>query len=345
MTPTFEEAFAAHQAGDFVAAERGYLALRHLKNALHNLGLVYEATGHLEAAEEVFRDVLADYPDYAPSRFALAKIHLAGRRYAQGWPLYEARRETSELANPRAGYPEWLGEPLAGKRLVVVVEQGLGDQLMFARWAPVLAGLADQVTVACDPRTMARLYERCGFATFSRWRSDHALPAADYWVFAGSIPWRLDCAAPVEAAYIPPPASARPAPQGPPQGIGIMAGGNPANPIDRWRSLSGADARGLLALGRDLSPAATGARDMLETAQIIDGLDLVISVETSVAHLALSMGKPCWVLLPRIAMDWRWNDGVRSDWYPQARLFRQAKAGTWADVLGELRQALRAPLR
>jgi ADP-heptose:LPS heptosyltransferase len=120
----------------------------------------------------------------------------------------------------------------------------------------------------------------------------------------------------------------------------VVTRGNPDHPKDATRSLWGQDAERLLTLGRDLAPPATGARDFYETAQIVAGLDLVVTVDTSVAHLAGAMGKECWVLLPRLAMDWRWNDGERSDWYPKMRLWRQPPEGGWGSVLDEVETAL-----
>jgi hypothetical protein len=121
----------------------------------------------------------------------------------------------------------------------------------------------------------------------------------------------------------------------------VVARGSPAHVYDRRRSLPPPAATRLLSLGRDLLPEATGAFDLLETAEIVAGLDLVIAVYTSVVHLAGAMDKPCWVLLPRVGLDFRWNDGVASDWYPQLRLFRQREAGDWDAVLDEVSAALR----
>lgn len=248
----------------------------------------------------------------ARARYQQAFRLLAARRYAEAWPLYEARRETFGLPDPIAGYPEWTGQPLPGKHLMLVIEQGLGDQIMFARWVPMLEAMGVKVTIACDPRTSARLFERCGFGTAPWWKRSQPLRDADYWCFLGSIPHRLGNVGPCEAVYIPC------VPGG--SGTGVMAQGNPAYIYDETRSLAPDEAAKLLKSGTNLAQSATGARDLLETAQIIEGLAHIISVDTSIAHLALSMGKPTTVLLPTSKLDWRWNDGVRSDWYPQARL-------------------------
>jgi tetratricopeptide (TPR) repeat protein len=152
----FRQALAAHAAGDFGGAERRYRALGRLKStkALHNLGTLYADTGRGDAAEAVFREALAIDPGFSPSRHSLGMLLLATGRYADGWPLYEARLEIPELNAPPLdlGCPRWAGEPLAGKRLLVVGEQGFGDQIMFARFFTRLAEANVRATYICSPR-------------------------------------------------------------------------------------------------------------------------------------------------------------------------------------------------
>jgi hypothetical protein len=337
MGITFEAAAAAHLAGDFETAERGYLGFPASRNALYNLARLYRETGRLEAAEQAFGLIVAQHPGFALAQRGLAMTLLAQRRYAEAWPHYEARREVLGLLPPAAGYPEWQGEPLAGRRIVVLAEQGFGDQLMFARYLPLLRARGGEVEVACDPRRLARLFEAAGYATQPYVAPDQPLRAADYWIHACSLPLRLGVAAPPAAEWLRMGGSQD---VGMGAGTGVVAHGNPEHQNDANRSLPPDLAAELTALGRDLAPAATGARDFLETAQIVAGLERVIAVDTAVAHLAAALGKPCWVLLPRIGLDWRWNDGARSDWYPQARLFRQPTPGDWGGVLADVRATL-----
>jgi hypothetical protein len=337
LSITFEEAAAAHRAGDFETAERGYLANLSTRNAMFNLGLLYREHSRFDEAEQAFRLIHEQYPDYAPAARALGVCRLSLRRYAEAWPLYEWRGLVSPTPPPATDLPEWREGDPAGRRIVCVAEQGLGDQLMFGRYLAILRERGAEPVVACDPQTIARVFECGGFETTPYLRAGAALAArtGEAWVFLNSLPARLGLSAPPAPAYL---AGAVAMTSG--GGIGVMTAGNPAHYNDANRSLPPDAATALRMLGRDLAPAATGARDLLETAEIVAGLDLVVTVDTAIAHLAGAMGKPCWVLLPWLGLDWRWNDGQRSDWYPQARLFRCGPARAWTAAVAQAREAL-----
>ena len=335
----FKRANAAMTAGRWAEAERAYRGLTRLKPswANHNLGVLLTATGRLAEAELAYRAALAAEPGLADSEHSLAMLLLALGRYAEGWPLYEARRRIGGLniPAPRLPYPEWRGEDLTGKRLLVVKEQGLGDQIMLARFVPELERRGAQVAYLCDP-SLERLLRANGIDARGL-PAGSSYPSADYWVLAYSVPLRLGLT--LETVTGQPYLAAQPwAAAG---GVGVKVRGSPTHRNDRNRSLSPAAARQLEALGSDLDPAATGAADFQETAQIIAGLDLVVTVDTSVAHLAGAMGKPVWILLSAVETDWRWlRDRSDSPWYASARLFRQTTIGQWGDVLEAVKQAL-----
>jgi tetratricopeptide (TPR) repeat protein len=331
---TFQEAVAAHRAGDLAAAEAGYRAALPKRNAFHNLASLLAETGRAAEAEPLLRAILRQFPDDAPARHSLGMILLADGRFEEGWRLYEGRRWTpqSNTIDPASLWPdlppEWDGGDLGGGRLLVVGEQGFGDQLMFGRYLAQLP----QRGVTLAPLLSPELLPLFPGAEVPRRRR----PQADSWVLIGSLPYRLGLSGPP-----PPPAALAASAWSGGGGIGVVTSGRPSHTNDRNRSLDAGAAAALRALGRDLSPAATGAKDFGDTAEIIAGLDLVITVDTSVAHLAGSLGAPVWILLPAIGVDWRWmHDRSDSPWYPSARLFRQRTPGDWTAVLDDLRKAL-----
>lgn len=340
----FKQANAAQRAGNWAEAERRYRALTRLKPlwAYHNLGVVYQTTGRFKEAETAFRTALRADPASAATRHSLAMLALGAGDYPEGWPLFEARRGVPELRipKPNAPYPEWQGEDLSGKHLVVVKEQGLGDQIMLARFIPLLAARGARVTLICDSR-LARLFAGLGAEILGADQA-FAMPSADYWVLAFSLPLRLGIT--LETLPNQPYLSASPG--GSAGGIGVVTRGSATHVNDRNRTPGPDIAARLLALGRSLAPEDTGAKDFQDTAEIIAGLDLVISVDTSVVHLAGAMGKPVWVLLTAADTDWRWLRG-RSDspWYPSVRLFRQPVPGKWSPVMRDIEAELAATPR
>ncbi|MFL5296288.1 MAG: tetratricopeptide repeat protein [Phenylobacterium sp.] len=330
----FKQANAATEAGRWADAERDYKALIRLKPAwaFHNLGVIYSRTGRFAEAEDAYRAALRTEPTLAASRHSLAMLLLGAGRYAEGWELYEARRLVPGLniATPRLPFPEWRGESLAGKRLLVIREQGLGDQIQFARFLPQLVSAGAEVVYLCDP-PVATLFGGLGVSTVAA-QPGGSYPAADYWVFICSLPLRLGVT--LEGLSGEPYLSAEPAGPG---GIGVKARGGAAHVNDRHRSLPPELARRLEPMGQSLDPEATGARHFADTASLIAGMSLVISVDTAVAHLAGAMGTPTWILLSRLETDWRWlRDRSDSPWYNSVRLFRQPALGEWGPVLDQV---------
>lgn len=335
MDDPWNEANLARVAGDLETAATIYLDALPLKPvpARHHLGVVLSALGRTDEAEHYYREALSLGPHYTVAEHSLALLLLSVGRYGEGWNAYESRRRIPELQTPSPALPcpEWMGEPLAGKRILVFGEQGFGDQIMFARFLAPLRALGAEVAYICAPSLQRLIPGAISVA------AGDALPQAHYWTLAATLPLRLS----VDLANLPPPVDLGiPTSEG--GGVGVVAAGSPAHGHDALRSLHGADAQALRALGQDLSVEATGAADFLDTAQRIAGLDLVISVDTATAHLAASLGKRTWILLQSRYTDWRWGRvGVSSAWYPSARLYRQAGEG-WDSTLDAIRGDLAA---
>jgi hypothetical protein len=267
-------------------------------------------------------------------------------RWAQGWPLLESRvRLSPDLIPPGpATYPEWRGEPLEGRSILVWIEQGLGDQIMFGRFARDLkARGAGKVTLVCRPPVAPVLATIDGVDAVIPVAvgGSAPIPRHQLWTRYFSLPWRLGVT--VETLSGAPYVRA-PNPRPPRPGFGLVWRTSATGKLAKAKALPEADARRLADLGAvSLHPEDTGARDLGETADIIAGLDLVVTVDTAVAHLAGAMGKPTWILLHRPA-DWRWLGENRDDspWYASARLFRQRKAGDWTPVISEVVERLGA---
>jgi len=285
--------------------------------------------GHYAEAEAVLRAGLTVHPGHSILSYALGILLLARGAEDEGWWLYEHRRVMpSGPRTPQFSFPEWRGEPVA--TLLVLPEQGLGDQIMFARFIPPLVARGIRVTLLAPP-LLVPLFAGLG-AEVRPVDGAVAVTPCDAWCFIGSLPrWIVPRPS---APYLPG--------GGPGAGIGLMLRGNPNYAGDRVRSLPEATAQDLLRLGRSLHPDHTGARDFQATAEIIAGLALVVAVDTAVAHLAGAMGKPTWVLLPHES-DWRWGRTRRdSTLYPSARLFRQPAPGDWDSVVAEVRREVAA---
>jgi tetratricopeptide (TPR) repeat protein len=337
----------------FAEAERWLrLALENRPNLpeLHRLiGNLHQEQGRVDLAERDYRAGLALKPDDDGLRLALGGLLLSLGRFAEGWPLMEARIALHPSVVPpiQVSFPEWLGEPLAGRSILVWYEQGLGDQIQFARFAPALQAMGAEVTLVAPPE-LAALFAGLGVTVVEQGAPPAALPSPDHWTLPLSIPGRLG----TTLATLPQP----PYLAAPPDRRAGWAGHAPKGTVGvawRGRSTHGNDAHRSLASLETLAPlAAAGATlldlsdpvgDFADLAAVVEGLDLVVSVDTALAHLAGALGKPCWVLLPWFRTDWRWlAEGEASPWYPSIRLFRQPALGDWASPIAALADAYAA---
>lgn len=299
----------------------------------------------------------------AQARFGEGLARLALGDWERGWPAYEARLDTPAFAAARRPFPpgarRWRGEALAGRRLVLTAEQGLGDVLQFARYAPLARARGAWVALQA-PSALARLLAPLADQVLA---PDAPPPPADFVCPLPSLPGvfatRPESVPPAPYLAAPPEREAAwHARLGPPRGLrlGLAWAGNPAHGWDTLRSLPEAALAPLLALpgveAHALQPDARPAdpriaahpdlADFADTAGLMTQMHAVIAVDTAVAHLAGALGRPGFLLLGH-APDFRWMLG-RTDtpWYPSLHLARQPAPGDWATPLAEVAAALRA---
>lgn len=299
------------------------------------------ATNDLSTAETALRHAHVISPENPLIRAALGATLLKTGRINEGYPLFDAWREIPERAARRAPalpVPRWRGQPVEGKRILIWSEDGFGDQIMWARYAKALQENGADVVWLC-PRVLADLFEGMGITV---WPDDESaeLQSFAFYCPSSALPLGFDLSLPriSGAPYLP-----APTPTATGARIGVMTNANPNNSQGAARSLLPEAASRLLSLPRaiHLAPEATGARTFRDTAAIIAGLDLVVTVDTSIAHLAGALGKLTWVLLPHVG-DWRWfTEGNESPWYSSVRLFRQERDGEWTPVIERIADTLR----
>lgn len=352
--------------GNLAAAADLYRCARRQPNPsldlLNNLGGVLNLQGDPEGVAILQQNVL-DHPDYAEAHFSLATALLLEGRYREGWAEYEWRRKVERLrSNCRLStLPDWRGEPLAnplgGRPILLYSEQGFGDTLQFARYVPLVAASGGMVVLDVQPPLRRLLQHLPGVAVCVDEEEDRLLPACHFALPLLSLPRLFDTTLetiPDGVILNVPPASASECPLEPCLRVGLVWAGNPRHQRDRLRSvplanllpLAGLDGVEFVSLQTGPAAAQTGrfpfvadctaVKDFADTAQIIATLDLVITIDSAVAHLAGAMGKPVWILLAN-APDWRWGLHTETTpWYRTARLFRQRTPHDWREVIAQV---------
>lgn len=336
----------------------------------YNMGLVVRDTGDLEEAQHCFRR--AELLGYAKPdlKWDQALTTLLEGKLEEGFDAYRARWDLPESPPRHTDIRAWDGETLDGT-LLVHAEQGQGDTIQFCRYLPLLRDRATKIIFECQ-ETLVRLLQNSpamdGIEILPRGQDR---PAADAQVALLDLPHHITTTLdnlPGDTPYLAPPADAPHLmdPQGGNLRIGIVWAGKPSHKNDRNRSMpltgmsplfdlpglefvslqmggpeAQIEAEGLSAIIRDVSKHI---EDFGDTASLLQDIDLVITVDTSVAHLAGALNRPVWVMLP-FAPDWRWMMRTdQSPWYPSMKLFRQTSPGDWAEVIHRVRAAMKMEL-
>jgi tetratricopeptide (TPR) repeat protein len=316
-----------------------------------------------------YRKALELDPGYADAHLSLGANLMRAGDFKTGWIEGEWRWKCTSLALRRkqVAQPVWRGrEPIEGKTLLFHNEQGLGDAIQFCRYVSLAARRGARVILESEPPLRDLLMTLEGVSEIVV--KGEALPEFDYHCSLSSLPLAFDTTldtVPSGTPYLSLPGNARDWQSwlGPANGprVGLVWSGNPKHGNDHNRSipletlLPLLDVRAqFISLQKDLRPsdaAILRGRDDIrdagcelnsfsDTAALLSQLDLLITVDTSVAHLAGALARPAWVLLPRLP-DWRWMlDRDDSPWYPSLRLYRQTETATWPPVVQRVKQVL-----
>lgn len=374
-----------HNEGRFVEAVEVFMQAERLgsRAATSNRGNSLLDMGRVEEALAVHETAAARDPHNAGARYNLALTQLRMGQWKRGWPAYEARWTFREVhRRPRVfRQPRWGGEALAGRRILLHAEQGLGDTIQFCRYAALVAARGGrpilQVQAPVERLVRSLPLVRAGQAEVAVLGIDPpafdlecplmSLPAA-FGTTVDTVPWTGAYLAAESSdagrrrAQFPSVRQASPSGREAGLRVGLAWAGNPRYKADcrrsmqlstllpllrtagvTWISLQKGDAAGQIAVLPDCVLIYDGSSrdgDLAETASLLATLDLVITTDTCIAHLAGAMGKPVWILLPHLA-DWRWmQDRETTPWYPTARLLRQSAPGAWGELVNRVTRQL-----
>ncbi len=340
-------------------------------DAYNNLGNVIKSQGNLMDAEEAYRKSVSLKPDYVQVQWNLSLLKLLQGNFEEGFNLYERRFEggpyntfnnTKKLIDQVKGYERWDGEPLEGRSLLIIAEQGAGDNLMVMRYLTLLKQKnlkqlivysyptlervikcmpgVDDVVSTTEPLPFGRFDMYCPIMSLPylfQTRIDTIPHDVPYFVVSENFKheWRERLSGLSEMK------------------VGLVWAGGKLTSTDKKRSIplnkftpllavdgiswvslqKGEESGQLSEVGCSILNLMEECGDYLDTAALISQLDLVISVDTSIAHLAGALGKPVW-LLNRFDSEWRWQlEREDSPWYPSMRIFRQTERGDWDSVI------------
>lgn len=329
-----------------------------------NRGNLLQRQGDFAGAEAAYRTALALDPGMVAAHWNLGLLLLRNGRLAEAWPEYEWRWRRPGTPVHYHIHPAWKGEEFSGRTLLLYAEQGLGDAIQFSRYLPLVAGRGGRVVLECPPE-LVRLFS-ASFPQISILPKGTPLPPFDLQASLPSLPAIFATTLetiPATIPYLIVPSTAEAeavlSEAGGCLTVGLVWACSPTAlssdrtiglaplapllgiPGVRFYSLQVGPAARELTEGRhnilDLSPSL---RDFADTAAMVSQLDLIISVDTAVVHLAGALARPVWVPLPYPA-DWRWlRERTDSPWYPTITLFRQTQAGGWSPVVAALAERL-----
>jgi predicted O-linked N-acetylglucosamine transferase (SPINDLY family)/ADP-heptose:LPS heptosyltransferase len=381
LKPDFAEAYSSRGSvlrdlkrpeEAYASCERAISLNSDYAEAYSNRGMVLQDLGRPEAALTNYVRATQINPSYAAAHLNEGICRLLMGDFESGWKKYEWRWQNEKLGLAKRNFPQplWLGdEPLEGKTILLHAEQGLGDTIQFCRYAKRVAELGAKVVLEVQPALKSLLASLEGVSQVLG--KGEALPPFDYHCPLLSLPLafktRLE-SIPADVPYLssdPRKAASgrlRLSESGAPR-IGLVCSGSATHKNDHNRSIPLAklvaampaqvrlyslqkDVReadqAVLNSRPDITHFGNELKDFSDTAALISQLDVLISVDTAVAHLAGALGVPVWVLLP-FSPDWRWLlDRDDSPWYPSARLFRQPAIDDWASPLARVSEALHA---
>ncbi|MGD0540831.1 MAG: tetratricopeptide repeat protein [Tepidisphaeraceae bacterium] len=348
-----------------VAAASKALALNpELAQAYTSLGAALLGLGRFDEAIHACQSAIQRKPDSPAAHLNIALAELVSGNLERGWPEYEWRLRCPDALPPRRiSLPAWDGTRIDGKTILLYSEQGFGDAIHFIRYVPMVAALGGRVVLECPASLLPLLRGSAGVDRAVA--TGAALPHCDLQCALPSLPGMFKTtlgSIPAANPYLAADAKTaeswrkRIEPSGDVLQVGLAWAGRAENRNDRNRSIRLekfsplANVTGVrfhsLQTNRPanvsfaLSDWSDLLKDFAQTAALLANLDLVVSVDTAVAHLAGAMGKPVWLLLP-FPPDWRWMlNRSDSPWYPTMRLFRQTAAGDWDAVIRRVAEEL-----